>query len=282
MRVTALLLASVLCVCARVRPGLGLTPATKTASRSIFRAAEDDRDHVQVGVRRRPAGARLDGQQGPGTLLGDRRRTTREAPRCSTRKRRPPASPGDERSCGLTQAGRGYWKEDMAGALLWATYEYIQRHGKITHLAYAWQDLVWGHELQMLNPDGSRTFAFIAMHKNKLYIFEGTAPKGCRRRCCSSSRWATSTRTATGCATGDLLEHVRRDPEFFPAQPKLTGQGGGGAGAAARRWRRQARRRADASWTRHEAQAWQLLGLRAARRHVARGRRRRLRPRSPR
>jgi len=100
------------------------------------------------------------------------------APQLLDEKAKLTCRPGDERSCGLQQAGRGYWKEDMAGALLWATYGFIQRDGKMTHLAYAWQDLVWGHEIQMLNPDGSRTFAFIAMHKNKLYILEGTAPKG--------------------------------------------------------------------------------------------------------
>src|SRR5437763_5774505 len=33
----------------------------------------------------------------------------------------------DERSCGLSNAGRGYWKEDLAGAILWGTIGFIQR-----------------------------------------------------------------------------------------------------------------------------------------------------------
>jgi hypothetical protein len=41
------------------------------------------------------------------------------------------------------------------------------------------QDLVEGHQLQLTNnADQSRTFAFITMRENKLYIVEGTVPKG--------------------------------------------------------------------------------------------------------
>ena len=41
-----------------------------------------------------------------------------------------------------------------------------------------WEDLVEGHELHLTNADGSRTFAFVAMHENKLHILDGTVPKG--------------------------------------------------------------------------------------------------------
>ena len=65
----------------------------------------------------------------------------------------------------------------MAGAILWATYGFLQRDAKLTHLAFAWQDLVQGHEIQMINnSDKSRMFAFVAMHKDKLYIFEASVP----------------------------------------------------------------------------------------------------------
>ena len=125
----------------------------------------------------------------------------REAPRLLDEKAKATCQPGDERSCGLTLAGRGYWKEDMAGAPLWAAYNMLQRNAKLTHLAFAWQDLIAGEEIQLLNADQSRTFAFVAMHRDRLYILEGTVPRATRRRCCFSSRWDTSTRTATGCAT---------------------------------------------------------------------------------
>ena len=88
-----------------------------------------------------------------------------------------PTSFGDERSCGLANAGRGYWKEELGGALLHAMYNFIKRDAKVTHLAWAWQDLVEGIELQFTNnSDQSRTFAHISMHKNRLYIVEGTVP----------------------------------------------------------------------------------------------------------
>jgi hypothetical protein len=155
------------------------------------------------------------------------------APQLLDEKAKLTCRPGDERSCGLTQAGRGYWKEDMAGALLWATYGFIQRDGKMTHLAYAWQDLIWGHEIQMLNPDGSRTFAFIAMHKNKLYILEGTAPKGNPPPVLFQQSMGYVDKDGNGVRYQGVYHNMYAEfPEFFPAHPSLTGQGGGGGRGA--------------------------------------------------
>ena len=63
----------------------------------------------------------------------------REAPRLLDEKAKLtcPKDFPDERSCGLTLAGRGYWKEDMAGATLYATYQFVQRNAKLTHLSFA-------------------------------------------------------------------------------------------------------------------------------------------------
>ena len=47
-----------------------------------------------------------------------------------------------------------------------------------TTVMYVNLDLVEGHQLQLTNADGSRTFAAIHMHANRLYILEGTVPKG--------------------------------------------------------------------------------------------------------
>ena len=49
----------------------------------------------------------------------------------------------------------------------------------VTSLNWEWQDMVEGHFIQLTNnADQSRTFAYVAMHENKLYIVEGTVPKG--------------------------------------------------------------------------------------------------------
>ncbi len=75
--------------------------------------------------------------------------------------------------------GPGYWKQDERGAIVYATFKLLQRDAKLTSLNWEWQDLVEGHFLQLTNnADQSRTFAFIGMHEQKLYIVEGTVPKG--------------------------------------------------------------------------------------------------------
>ena len=75
--------------------------------------------------------------------------------------------------------GPGYWKQDERGAIMFATFKLLQRDAKITSLAWEWQDMVEGNFIQLTNnADQSRTFAFVAMHEQKLYIVEGTVPKG--------------------------------------------------------------------------------------------------------
>src|SRR5262245_4312460 len=75
--------------------------------------------------------------------------------------------------------GPGYWKQDERGAIVYATLKFLQRDVKVTSYTWDWQDMVEGHLLQLTNnADQSRTFAYIAMHENKLYIMEGTVPKG--------------------------------------------------------------------------------------------------------
>ena len=89
--------------------------------------------------------------------------------------------PGNEQ-CRQTAAaviGPGYWKQDERGAIVYATFKLLQRDVKVTSLTYDWQDLVEGNLLHLTNnADQSRTFACIAMHEQKLYIVEGTVPKG--------------------------------------------------------------------------------------------------------
>jgi hypothetical protein len=160
----------------------------------------------------------------------------REAPRLLDEKAKLtcPKDYPDERSCGLNNAGRGYWKEDMGGAVLWATYGFLQRESKLTHLAFAWQDLVGGHELQMLNPDQSRTFAFISMHTDRLYILEGTVPRGYPPPVLFQQSMGYVDKNGNGMRYQSIYSNMYAEhPDVFPGQPKLTGQGGGGAGAAA-------------------------------------------------
>jgi hypothetical protein len=78
-------------------------------------------------------------------------------------------SPGDE----------GHWKADLRGAIIWASWQLMQRDARVTSFVWGFVDLVEGLQLQLTNnADKSRTFAGIYMHENKLYINEGTVPAG--------------------------------------------------------------------------------------------------------
>jgi len=75
--------------------------------------------------------------------------------------------------------GPGYATQEIRGALVYATAKFLQRDAKLTHYLWNWMDLVEGHEIHLVNnADQSRTMAFVAMRENKLYMMEGTVPKG--------------------------------------------------------------------------------------------------------
>ena len=79
---------------------------------------------------------------------------------------------------GNALTGIGYWKHDVRGAEFFATLKFLQHDAKVTDLTWSQHDLVEGNELQLLNADQSRTYAYVAMHEMKLYIVEATVPKG--------------------------------------------------------------------------------------------------------
>jgi hypothetical protein len=86
---------------------------------------------------------------------------------------------GAETCQGIGDWGLGYWKNDVRGAIVYATSKFLQRDGKVTRLMWNSAALVQGQELQLINnADQSRTFASIYMHENRLIIMEATVPKG--------------------------------------------------------------------------------------------------------
>jgi len=88
----------------------------------------------------------------------------------------------DERCTGFgggATVGAGYWRTDIRGALVWASWQFMQRDAKVTSYMWNFMDLVEGHQLQLTNnKDKSRTFVSIYMHMNHLYVLEGTVPAG--------------------------------------------------------------------------------------------------------
>jgi hypothetical protein len=67
---------------------------------------------------------------------------------------------------------------ELRGAIDFALWNFLKRDAKFTDYAYYNADRIEGRRLQLLNPDGSRTFAAIHLHQNRLYVFEGTVPAG--------------------------------------------------------------------------------------------------------
>jgi protein tyrosine phosphatase (PTP) superfamily phosphohydrolase (DUF442 family) len=75
--------------------------------------------------------------------------------------------------------GPGYWKSDVHGAITYAAFKLLQRDAKLTGMTWNWAEQVEGTLLQLTNnADQSRTSASIYMHDNRLYVIEGTVPKG--------------------------------------------------------------------------------------------------------
>jgi hypothetical protein len=83
---------------------------------------------------------------------------------------------GAEPCKGSPTTGVGYSKNDVRGAIAYASWKFMQRDAKVTHFMWNFIDLVEGHQLQLTNADKSRTFASIYMHENKLYVMEATVP----------------------------------------------------------------------------------------------------------
>jgi len=78
-----------------------------------------------------------------------------------------------------SSTGAGYWKADLAGAVMNATWRLLQRDAKVTYVGWTNIDLVEGNMVSLTNnKDKSLTAAAIFMHENKLYIVEGTVPAG--------------------------------------------------------------------------------------------------------
>lgn len=75
--------------------------------------------------------------------------------------------------------GPGYSKADKAGAITYATWQFLQRDATLTHLLWTNISLVVGHQIRMINnADKSQMAASVFMHEDKLYIAEGTVPAG--------------------------------------------------------------------------------------------------------
>ena len=140
--------------------------------------AEGHRDHLEVADGLCPSGQGVQRRQGQRTLLDDSHRLPTLEQQGIERAKT--CEPGNAQ-CRQKRRhhGPGYWKHDERSALMYATFKFIQNATKLTEPRVG----MAGHGrrqhlIQLTNPDESRTFAYVAMHENKLYMLEGTVPKG--------------------------------------------------------------------------------------------------------
>jgi len=75
-------------------------------------------------------------------------------------------------------SGAGVWVMDVRASIAHAAQSFRTRGGEVTFDAWADIDKVEGHNLQITNPDQSRSFVAIHLNDGRLYILEATVPRG--------------------------------------------------------------------------------------------------------
>lgn len=71
-----------------------------------------------------------------------------------------------------------YGQVDVRGSIAFAATNLRNRGGEVTYDAYHYVNRVDGHQLQMINPDESRTYAAIYLRESRLYILDATVAPG--------------------------------------------------------------------------------------------------------
>jgi hypothetical protein len=74
--------------------------------------------------------------------------------------------------------GYEYWRIDGIAAVDYAATQLRRRGGEVTLDAWHHIDRVNGHQIQSIYEDGSKLFAGVYNHRNKVYIIEATIPAG--------------------------------------------------------------------------------------------------------
>ena len=70
------------------------------------------------------------------------------------------------------------WVTDVRASVAHAAQLFRSRGGEVTYDAWADIDKIEGQQLQITNPDQSRSFIAVHLHDSRLYILEATVPPG--------------------------------------------------------------------------------------------------------
>jgi len=146
--------------------------------------------------------------------------------------------PGAPLCRGTDLSGPGLWKHDVREATENATKRLIQRDNmKLTDLTWSQHDMVEGNEVQLTNTvDGSRTYAYVAMHEMKLYVVEATVPKNSPPATLFQTSFTWVDKDGNGIRYQTMYNNEFHGMRQYPVPPHAGAAGGGrgrGAGAGA-------------------------------------------------
>ncbi len=70
-----------------------------------------------------------------------------------------------------------YWRIDVIASVAYAATQFRNRGSEVTYDAWHHIERVAGHQLNLTNPDDTRSYVGIYLHKERLYIVEATVPQ---------------------------------------------------------------------------------------------------------
>jgi len=113
-----------------------------------------------------------------------------------------------------------------------ATKLYRNRPGaKVTYDAWHYINLIEGHQLQLSNADGTKTYVSIYLHENRLYIVDATVPASSPAQGIFQQNLDMLDEKGGGVRYNEIYSNR---PPPLPARGGRGGRGGGGGGGAGR------------------------------------------------
>jgi hypothetical protein len=136
--------------------------------------------------------------------------------------------PGAPLCRGTALSGPGLWIHDVREAQEYATKQLIQRDNmKLSDLTWSQHDMVEGNEIQLTNTvDGSRTYAYVAMHEMKLYIAEATVPKNAAPATLYQTSMSWVDKDGKGIRYTTMYNNEFHGMRQYPVPPHTQGVGG--------------------------------------------------------
>ena len=115
-----------------------------------------------------------------------------------------------------------YWQIDILGSIQYAATQYRMKPGvKVNFDNFHYINLITGHQLQLDNPNGTKTWVAIYLHENRLYVLDATVPRNAPAPIAFQQSFAVD--DAQGRAIRYRQYYFNKLPE--PKQTRGAGQG---------------------------------------------------------